>query len=43
MHSFGASAPTDEVMTKFGFTAEHVYRAAKRQLEPAPDSPNRGE
>jgi transketolase len=43
MRSFGASAPIEELMPKFGFTAEHVYRAAKRQLEPTAGKINRGE
>jgi len=33
MHSFGASAPIGPVMKKFGFTADHVYEAARRQIE----------
>lgn len=33
MHSFGASAPIADVERKFGFTVEHVYAAAKRQLD----------
>ncbi len=32
MRSFGASAPIGPLMTHFGFTAEAVYEAAKRQL-----------
>jgi transketolase len=32
MRSFGASAPGPEVMKKFGFTAEAVLAAARRQL-----------
>ncbi len=32
MHSFGASAPIADVMPHFGFTADHVYEAAKAQL-----------
>ena len=35
MHGFGASAPLKDVLTKFGFTAEAVYEAAKRQLSNA--------
>ena len=33
MHSFGSSAPIGPVMKKFGFTADHVYEAARRQIE----------
>jgi len=33
MHTFGASAPIADVMKTFGFTAEAVYAAARRQLE----------
>jgi transketolase len=32
MHTFGASAPIKDVMTKFGFTVDNVYAAAKAQL-----------
>ncbi|MHB8529265.1 MAG: transketolase [Caulobacteraceae bacterium] len=32
MRGFGASAPIGPLMKHFGFTAEHVYEAAKRQL-----------
>lgn len=32
MHGFGASAPAGELMKKFGFTVEEVYKAAKAQL-----------
>jgi transketolase len=32
MHSFGASAPIKSLMTAFGFTADHVYDAARAQL-----------
>ncbi|MDF7674293.1 transketolase [Acetobacteraceae bacterium ESL0709] len=32
MHGFGASAPAGELMKKFGFTVEAVYKAAKAQL-----------
>jgi transketolase len=32
MRSFGASAPIGDLMAHFGFTADHVYKAAKRQL-----------
>lgn len=35
MHGFGASAPLKDVLTKFGFTPEAVYEAAKRQLSNA--------
>ncbi|MGG1947936.1 transketolase [Trinickia sp. NRRL B-1857] len=32
MHTFGASAPLRDLQGKFGFTPEHVYEAAKRQI-----------
>ena len=32
MRSFGASAPIGPLMKHFGFTADHVYQAAKRQI-----------
>ena len=32
MRTFGMSAPVKDVMKHFGFTAEHVYNAAKEQL-----------
>ncbi|WP_045836541.1 transketolase [Hyphomicrobium sp. 99] len=32
MHTFGASAPTKDVMARFGFTREKVLSAAKQQL-----------
>jgi len=32
MQTFGASAPLAELQKKFGFTAEHVVRVAKEQL-----------
>jgi transketolase len=33
MHSFGSSAPIGPLMKKFGFTADHVYEAARRQID----------
>jgi transketolase len=33
MDSFGASAPLAELQRKFGFTAEHVARVAREQVE----------
>jgi transketolase len=33
MHTFGASAPLKALKTKFGFTMEGVYEAAKKQIE----------
>ncbi|MFM0051081.1 transketolase [Caballeronia grimmiae] len=33
MHTFGASAPLKALKTKFGFTLEGVYEAAKKQIE----------
>jgi transketolase len=35
MRSFGASAPIGPLREKFGFTAENVYQAARRQLDRA--------
>jgi transketolase len=32
MRTFGASAPYEALKLKFGFTAEHIYQAARRQL-----------
>jgi transketolase len=32
MHSFGASAPLNDLLKKFGFTVEAVIAAAKTQL-----------
>jgi transketolase len=32
MRTFGASAPIDALQQAFGFTPDHVYRAARRQL-----------
>ena len=31
MHTFGASAPIADLKTKFGFTPDHLYEAAKAQ------------
>jgi transketolase len=33
MHTFGASAPLKALKSKFGFTPEAVYEAAKKQIE----------
>ena len=35
MHTFGASAPLQELQTKFGFTPDKVADAARRQLDQA--------
>ncbi len=35
MHAFGASAPIEDLLKKFGFTAEKVLSAAKGQIERA--------
>jgi transketolase len=35
MHSFGASAPMKEVQKKFGFSAEAVTKAARKQVSQA--------
>jgi transketolase len=32
MHTFGASAPIKDVMTRFGFTPDNVLAAARQQL-----------
>jgi len=40
MRRFGASAPIKDLSVKFGFTADHVYQAARRQLANA--KPNDG-
>src|SRR4051812_41356005 len=32
MHTFGASAPLQQLLQRFGFTAEHVVAAAKAQI-----------
>jgi transketolase len=32
MQTFGASAPLEQLLHKYGFTAEHVVTAAKEQL-----------
>ena len=39
MRSFGASAPIGDLMAKFGFTPEHVYAAARHQLDSASAAP----
>lgn len=33
MRSFGASAPLKDLVHKFGFTADNVVEAAKKQVE----------
>jgi transketolase len=33
MHTFGASAPIADLRTRFGFTADHLYQAAKAQAQ----------
>ena len=33
MHTFGASAPLKDLQKKFGFTPEHIYDEAKKQIE----------
>ena len=33
MNSFGASAPLSGLLTKFGFTPEKVYEAARQQAD----------
>jgi transketolase len=32
MRSFGASAPLKDLLKEFGFTADAVYQAAKKQM-----------
>ena len=43
MRRFGASAPIKALSAKFGFTAEHVYQAAKLQLANAAARTGRAE
>ncbi len=33
MHTFGASAPLKDLQKKFGFTPDHIYSEAKKQIE----------
>jgi transketolase len=33
MTTFGKSAPLKDLLKHFGFTADHVYAAAKEQLK----------
>jgi transketolase len=35
MRSFGASAPLKALMQKFGFTVDHVVKAAKESIAKA--------
>ncbi len=39
MRGFGASAPAKDLMKRFGFTADAVHAAARRQLEANPRTP----
>jgi transketolase len=32
MQTFGASAPLQQLLQKFGFTTEHVVAAARQQI-----------
>ena len=32
MHTFGSSAPLQQLLQRYGFTAEHVVDAAKAQI-----------
>jgi len=32
MRTFGASAPIKDLETRFGFTTDHIYQAAKAQI-----------
>ena len=41
MRSFGASAPLGPLMKKFGFTADHVVEAARRQIAGAKGAPSK--
>ncbi|MGH7106362.1 MAG: transketolase-like TK C-terminal-containing protein, partial [Acetobacteraceae bacterium] len=41
MHTFGLSAPIKIVMEHFGFTAEHVIRAAKQTIAQNKGAQNR--
>jgi transketolase len=36
MQTFGASAPLEQLLQKFGFTAEHIVAAANQQLSRTP-------
>jgi transketolase len=36
MHTFGASAPLKDLLTKFGFTPDKVLQAALHQIEKNP-------
>jgi len=38
MHTFGASAPLKQLLTKFGFTPEHVAEAARQSIAAASSS-----
>jgi transketolase len=37
MHTFGASAPLKQLLTKFGFTPERVAQAARERVAAARD------
>jgi transketolase len=37
MHTFGASAPLKQLLTKFGFTPEQVAQAARERVAAARD------
>lgn len=43
MRSFGVSAPYEALKSRFGFTTEHVYLAARRQLTAAKRRPEGAE
>ena len=42
MRTFGASAPIQDLQTKFRFTSDHVLEAARRQLARAKSEPGKG-
>jgi transketolase len=42
MHSFGASAPIKDLLKHFGFTVDHVLKAAQEQLSGGGKSPTEG-
>jgi transketolase len=39
MHTFGASAPLKQLLTKFGFTPEQVAQTARERVAAARDEP----
>jgi transketolase len=41
MRTFGASAPLKDLLKKFGFSAEEIVAAAKKQLQRGDDPPKK--